>query len=57
MPYEKVELEEYLELLKRMPASIDWSALRELEPVGGEDKCVYQLACSAAGGCEMVDVL
>jgi ribonucleoside-diphosphate reductase alpha chain len=57
MPYEKVEVEEYLELLKRMPTSIEWSALRELERVGGDDKCEYELACSAAGGCEMVDVL
>jgi hypothetical protein len=57
MPYEKVSQAQYEELVARMPASIDWSGLREMEREGGDDRCEYELACSAAGGCEMVDVV
>eukprot|EP01023_Acetabularia_acetabulum_P056659 TRINITY_DN657_c0_g1_i4.p1 TRINITY_DN657_c0_g1~~TRINITY_DN657_c0_g1_i4.p1 ORF type:complete len:402 (-),score=121.42 TRINITY_DN657_c0_g1_i4:458-1663(-) len=53
MPYEKVEKEEYEKLLAKMPLQIDWM---ELERREDEDKCEFELACSAAGGCEMVDV-
>lgn len=56
-PYEKVEEDVYQDLLSRMPTDINWSNLRELERTGGDDKCEYELACSASGGCEMVDVL
>lgn len=55
-PYEKVEKEVYEELLSRMPPAISWSALREMERREGEDKCEYELACSA-NGCEMVDIV
>jgi hypothetical protein len=40
-----------------MPPAINWSGLRELERKEGDDKCEYELACSAAGGCEMVDLV
>eukprot|EP00775_Hariotina_reticulata_P008318 gene8318-8503_t len=56
-PYEKVDEATYLELLAMMPPKINWSGLRELERQGGDDKCEFELACSATGGCEMVDVL
>eukprot|EP01025_Chloroclados_australasicus_P039074 TRINITY_DN4036_c0_g2_i1.p2 TRINITY_DN4036_c0_g2~~TRINITY_DN4036_c0_g2_i1.p2 ORF type:complete len:529 (-),score=87.37 TRINITY_DN4036_c0_g2_i1:1284-2870(-) len=54
MPYEKVDKETYEKLLSRMPVQIDWM---ELERREDEDKCEFELACSAAGGCEMVDVV
>jgi hypothetical protein len=40
-----------------MPPAINWSGLRELERKEDDDKCEYELACSAAGGCEMVDLV
>ncbi len=55
-PYEKVSKDVYDELLSRMPPAISWSALREMERKEGEDKCEYELACSA-NGCEMVDIV
>lgn len=56
-PYEKVDQAAYEELLARMPPAINWAGLRELERKEGDDKCEYELACSAAGGCEMVDLV
>jgi ribonucleoside-diphosphate reductase alpha chain len=53
---EQVSQAQYEELVGRMPSSIDWSGLREMEREGGDDRCEYELACSA-GGCEMVDVV
>lgn len=55
-PYEKVERETYEELLSRMPPAINWAGLRKLERAGGEDKCEFELACTA-NGCEMVDIV
>lgn len=55
-PYEKVDKAVYEELLGRMPPAISWGALREMERKEGEDKCEYELACSA-NGCEMVDIV
>lgn len=55
-PYEKVDRAVYDELLSRMPPAISWSGLREMERKEGEDKCEYELACSA-NGCEMVDIV
>jgi ribonucleoside-diphosphate reductase alpha chain len=56
-PYEKIDEVTYLDLVGKMPPKINWSGLRELERQEGDDKCKFELACSAAGGCEMVDVL
>jgi len=55
-PYEAVDQDVYEELRSRMPESIDWTQLARLERTGGEERCEYELACSATGGCEMVDV-
>lgn len=57
MPYEKVDEATYHELAAKMPPKIDWSTLRGMEREEGEDSCEYELACSAAGGCEMVDLV
>jgi ribonucleoside-diphosphate reductase alpha chain len=49
-PYEDCTKEEYEALLAKMPSSIDWDAITELEDnVEG----VQMLACTAAGGCEI----
>lgn len=57
-PYESIDEAAYSELLAKMPPiGIDWAAMREMERKEGDDKCEYELACSAAGGCEMVDVI
>ena len=53
-PYEDCTKEEYEELLKKMPESIDWSKLSDYEK---EDttKASQSLACSS-GTCEIVDL-
>ena len=53
-PYQDIEEEEYNELIKTMPKSIDWSKLQDFEK---EDTTSgsKELAC-AAGVCEVVDI-
>ena len=53
-PYQDCTVEEYGEMLKRMPAAIDWTWLQDYEKEdttsGGRE-----LACTA-GVCEVVDL-
>ncbi len=53
----QVDEDTYNELAARMPPSISWTRLSAMERKGGEERCEFELACSAAGGCEMVDVV
>jgi len=48
-PYEPINEEGYKELLKRMPKEIKWD-VQEMED---ETTASQELACSAAGGCEL----
>ena len=54
-PYQDIEKEEYEEMMKKMPHQneVDWSLLQHYEKA---DTTVgtQELACSAAGGCELV---
>ena len=52
MPYQDCSKEEYEELLAKMPQNVDWTKLAEYEKI---DTTVgsQELACSAAGGCEI----
>ena len=51
-PYQDCDNNEYKELLNKMPKNVDWSMLGEYEKtdmtIGSQE-----LACSAAGGCEI----
>ena len=51
-PYQDCSKEEYEELLAKMPQNVDWTKLAEYEKI---DTTVgsQELACSAAGGCEI----
>ena len=51
-PYQDCSKEEYEELLSKMPQNVDWTKLSEYEKI---DTTVgsQELACSAAGGCEI----
>ena len=53
-PYQDISEEEYNELMKKMPSTIDWGMLKEFEKedttTGSKD-----LAC-VAGACEIVDI-
>ena len=51
-PYQDCTKEEYEDLLARMPKNIDWSKLADYEK---QDTTTgtQELACSAAGGCEI----
>ena len=51
-PYQDCSKEEYEELLAKMPQNVDWTKLSEYEKI---DTTVgsQELACSAAGGCEI----
>ena len=55
-PYQDCSKAEYLALEKKMPIEIDWSVLKEHEE---QDMTIssQELACSADGGCEVVDLL
>jgi ribonucleoside-triphosphate reductase len=53
-PYEAITKEEYDELVKQSPKSIDWAALAEYELEDNTDSS-QTLACSA-DGCEVVDI-
>jgi len=55
-PYQDCSQQEYESLLKKMPDDIDWAKLSEYE----EKDMTYgsqELACSAEGGCEIVDLV
>ena len=51
-PYQDCDEEKYKEVLAKMPKSVDWSMLGEYEKsdmtIGSQE-----LACTAAGGCEI----
>ncbi len=51
-PYQDCDNNQYKELLKKMPKNVDWSMLGDYEKtdmtIGSQE-----LACSAAGGCEI----
>jgi ribonucleoside-diphosphate reductase alpha chain len=53
-PYEAISKEEYDELVKASPKSIDWAGLAEYELEDNTDSS-QTLACSA-DGCEVVDI-
>jgi ribonucleoside-diphosphate reductase alpha chain len=55
-PYQDCSKQEYENLLKQIPEDIDWSKLAEYE----EKDMTHgsqELACSAEGGCEIVDLV
>jgi ribonucleoside-diphosphate reductase alpha chain len=54
-PYQDCTKEEYNNVLKTIPQDIDWKELSQYEEV---DYTVasQELACSADGGCEIVDL-
>jgi len=54
-PYQDCSKEEYNKLLKELPKDYDWSKLSEYEK---QDMTAgsQELACSADGGCEVVDL-
>ena len=54
-PYQDCTKEEYSELLSRIPQKVDWAELSNYEQ---QDYTVasQELACSADGGCEIVDL-
>ena len=54
-PYQDCTKEEYSELLSRIPQKVDWTELSNYEQ---QDYTVasQELACSADGGCEIVDL-
>ena len=51
-PYQEIEKDEYDTLMKTFPKNIDWDKLSDYEK---EDNTIgsQELACSAAGGCEI----
>ena len=55
-PYQDCSKAEYVALEKKMPKDIDWSKLTEYE---NQDMThgSQELACSAEGGCEIVDLV
>ena len=55
-PYQDCSKAEYVALEKKMPKDIDWLALKEYEE---QDMTIssQELACSADGGCEVVDLI
>jgi ribonucleoside-diphosphate reductase alpha chain len=54
-PYQDCTKEEYNNVLKTIPQNIDWKELSQYEEI---DYTVasQELACSADGGCEIVDL-
>ena len=54
-PYQDCSKEEYNELLKKMPKNVNWGKLSDYE---AKDYTIasQELACSAEGGCEIVDL-
>ena len=55
-PYQDCSKQEYDFLLKKIPKDIDWSKLSEYE-VRDMTHGSQELACSAEGGCEIVDLV
>ena len=55
-PYQDCSKAEYVALEKKMPKDIDWLVLKEYEE---QDMTIssQELACSADGGCEVVDLI
>jgi ribonucleoside-diphosphate reductase alpha chain len=54
-PYQDCTSTEYLELIKKMPKNVEWAKLSEYESVDMTTSS-QELACSADGGCEIVDL-
>ena len=54
-PYQDCTSAEYLELIKKMPKNVEWTKLSEYESVDMTTSS-QELACSADGGCEVVDL-
>lgn len=54
-PYQSITEAEYKEWLERMPDDIQWDLLPTYEE-GDNTTGSQELACSAAGGCEIVDI-
>ena len=54
-PYQDCTSAEYLELIKKMPKNVEWTKLSEYESVDMTAGS-QELACSADGGCEVVDL-
>ena len=54
-PYQDCNKQEYDKLVKKMPKNIDWNKLIEYE-VQDMTHGSQELACSAEGGCEIVDL-
>lgn len=50
-PYEEVDEDEYQELLARMPRDISWDKLAAVQR-----SAAPELACTAGGGCDCVDI-
>ena len=55
-PYQDCTKEEYVVLQKQMPKDIDWAALKDYEEQDMTTSS-QELACSADGGCEIVDLV
>ena len=55
-PYQDCNKQEYDRLVKKMPKNIDWNKLIEYE-VRDMTHGSQELACSAEGGCEIVDLV
>ena len=55
-PYQDCSKQEYDSLLKKIPKDIDWSKLSEYD-VRDMTHGRQELACSAEGGCEIVDLV
>jgi ribonucleoside-triphosphate reductase len=54
-PYQDITKAEYEEWVKKMPANVDWSKLSEYEKTD-HTTGTQELACSAGGVCEIVDL-
>ena len=55
-PYQDCTKIEYEALIKQMPKEIDWAALQDYEEQDMTTSS-QELACSADGGCEIVDLV
>jgi ribonucleoside-diphosphate reductase alpha chain len=55
-PYQDCSKQEYEKLVKEMPKEIDWAALKDYEEQDMTTSS-QELACSADGGCEIVDLV
>mgnify|MGYP003314590323 FL=1 len=55
-PYQDCTKVEYVALQKQMPKDINWAALKDYEEQDMTTSS-QELACSADGGCEIVDLV